>query len=207
MTTTRLILATGNEGKARELRALIPASLQVVTAASLGVALPAETGETFEENARLKAVAVSRRLPGLVLADDSGLVVDALGGAPGVRSARYAGEPQDAAANITLLLANLVDVPDGQRAARFVCSLCLARSGVVLAVADGACEGSVAAVPAGGSGFGYDPIFRLADGRNMAELDHCEKNEISHRGRALRIIIPLILSHAAAQGTSVGVGR
>lgn len=191
--TTRLILATGNQGKAYEVRALLPDAFEVVTATELGVALPEETGATFAENAALKAVAVSRLREGLVLADDSGLEVDALDGRPGVRSARYAGEPSDDEANMALLLSELGSLPDERRAARFVCALCLACDGNVVAEVQGTCEGHIAPFPRGKSGFGYDPVFVNDDGRTMAELTPDEKNAISHRGQALRRILPLIL--------------
>ena len=192
--TTRLVLATGNAGKAREMRSLLPASFDVVTAVSLGLPLPEETGSTFEENARLKAVEVSRLVPDLVLADDSGLEVAALDGRPGVRSARYAGDGADDAANIQLLLDELAGVTGVDRAARFVCTLCLAQSGVVLAIEQGESNGRIAARPMGSSGFGYDPVFVTPDGRTMAELTAGEKNSISHRGAALSRMIPLLLN-------------
>jgi len=195
---TRLVLATGNEGKARELRSLLPASFDIVTSTSLGLLIPEETGSTFEENARIKAVGVSRLVPDLVVADDSGLEVAALGGGPGVRSARYAGEPSDDAANIRLLLDELGDRPRCDRAARFVCTLCLARSGDVLALVHGDVEGWIADRQRGTSGFGYDPVFMTRDGRSMAELTPEDKNRISHRGAALRRLIPILMRYADA---------
>ena len=193
--TIRLVLATGNLGKAREIRSFLPASYDVVTAVSLGLPLPEETVSTFEENARLKAVEVSRLVPDLVLADDSGLEVPALGGRPGVRSARYAGVRADDASNIRRLLDELSGVPEQDRAARFVCKLCLARSGVVLAIEHGESDGRIADRPMGSAGFGYDPVFITLDGRAMAELSAEEKNSISHRGAALSRMIPLIVNH------------
>jgi XTP/dITP diphosphohydrolase len=193
--TTRLVLATGNAGKAREMRSLLPLSFDVVTAVSLGLSLPEETGTTFEENARLKAITVSRAVPDLVLADDSGLEVAVLDGRPGVRSARYAGERADDAANLQRVLEELVGRPAQDRAARFVCCLCLARSGAVLAIARGESDGRIADQPRGAGGFGYDPVFVTPDGRTMAELDPDEKNRISHRGAALSRMVPILLTH------------
>ena len=190
---TRLVIASGNEGNARELRAMLPTFFDVDTAGGLGVTIPEETGTTFEDNARLKAIGVSRDVDGLVLADDSGLVVDALDGRPGVYSARYAGEPANDATNVAKLLGDLVDVPAGDRAARFVCVLCLARRGVLLALVRGEAIGSIARVPRGVFGFGYDPVFITADGRTMAELEPAEKDRISHRGAALRRLIPILV--------------
>lgn len=195
---TRLVLATGNEGKARELRALLPASFDVVTSASLGLSIPEETGSTFDENARIKAVRISLLVPDLVVADDSGLEVAALEGRPGVRSARYAGEPCDDAANIRLLLDELGDRPRRNRAARFVCTLCLARDGDVLALVQGDVVGWIADRRRGTSGFGYDPVFINDDGRSMAELTPEEKNRVSHRGVALRRLIPILAGHVEA---------
>ena len=197
--TTLLILATGNQDKARELRAMLPRDVDVVTATELGVELPEETGATFAENAALKAVAISRLRAGLVLADDSGLEVDALDGRPGVRSARYAGEPSDDAANLALLLSEIGSTPDALRGAHFACALCLARDGVVLAEVTGTCAGRIASAPKGTSGFGYDPVFVIDDGRTMAELTSEEKNTISHRGRALRLMAPTIVRLARAE--------
>lgn len=191
----RLVLATGNEGKMQELRALLPAEFHIVTAGSLGLGIPEETGSTFEENARLKAVTISNLVPDLVVADDSGLTVDALNGEPGVHSARYAGQPADDRANIRRLLAELCEKPDWDRAARFISVICLARSGVVLATSRGEVTGWIADTPRGESGFGYDPVFLTAGGRSMAELTPDEKNRISHRGVALQQLIPILLDN------------
>lgn len=158
------------------------------------VAEPAEDGATFADNARHKALYYARALGRWCLADDSGLEVDAIGGAPGVRSARYAEERFGAgadkaardAANNAKLLAALEGVPDDRRAARFVCHVAVADESGVLAEATGTVEGRIGLVPRGDNGFGYDPLFLLPDGRTMAELDAETKNRISHRGAALR---------------------
>ncbi len=200
----RIVLATKNRGKVRELEALLQeprialVSLDEVAPPDFDVA---ETGDTFEENARLKAEAVAK-LTGLpALADDSGLVVDALGGRPGVYSKRFAGETATDQDNNARLLEELQGVPDAARAARFVCVLVLAEpssaeesesSGVArpLLVARGVCEGRIARVARGSHGFGYDPLF-LVDalpGRTLAEALPSEKNAVSHRARAARVL-------------------
>lgn len=148
-----------------------------------------ETGDTFLENATLKAVAISRLVPGLILADDSGLEVDALRGAPGVRSARFAGEKADDAANNAKLLAALEEIPDGKRTARFRCVMVAAEAGGVLAHFDGTVEGGINGAPRGTHGFGYDPLF-VPEGfhRTFAELGPDTKNRMSHRARALQAL-------------------
>lgn len=150
--------------------------------------LPAveETGTTFLENATLKAVEISRAVPGLVLADDSGLEVDALGGAPGVYSARYAGEDGNDALNNRKLLDELADVGDGERGARFRCVIVLAENGGVLAHFEGAVEGAMLGELHGEGGFGYDPLF-VPEGydQSFAELGDAVKNSLSHRARAM----------------------
>jgi XTP/dITP diphosphohydrolase len=193
-----LILATHNRGKLEELRQLLGESVRIGTSADLGLEPPEETGTTFEANARLKAVATSLRTDALALADDSGLEVDALDGAPGVRSARFAGPGATDVDNIRLLLERLAQATEQPRTARFVSVVALARNGVVLALSEGECSGSIGYEPRGSNGFGYDPVFVLPDGRTMAELSADEKNRISHRGRALRSLLPE-LSAALAQ--------
>jgi XTP/dITP diphosphohydrolase len=185
-----VVLATRNPGKAREFRALLSAGgLTVFDLAAAGV--PAaeieETGATFAENARLKALAVSRTIDLPVLADDSGLEVAALGGRPGVHSARYAGAGATDRDRIEKLLAELGPAPD--RSARFVCALALAQGGAVVAEVEGECRGEIARRPQGSGGFGYDPLFRIPElGRTFAELTAEEKNRWSHRERAVRLL-------------------
>jgi XTP/dITP diphosphohydrolase len=149
---------------------------------------PDETGVTFAENAELKAREISRLTPWPVIADDSGLEVDALDGAPGVYSARYSGEPPDDQRNIDLLLAQLAAVSDASRTGRFRCVVAVARKGEVLFTAAGACEGVIGHERRGANGFGYDPVFILPDGRTMAEISDEEKNQISHRAVAFRTV-------------------
>ncbi|MDP9365679.1 MAG: RdgB/HAM1 family non-canonical purine NTP pyrophosphatase [Chloroflexota bacterium] len=201
-----LVLATTNRGKAAEFRALLPDAIPVTTLADLGLAAPEEIGTTFEENARAKALAAALGSGSFALADDSGLEVDALGGAPGVRSARFGGEPAEDARNRRALLSALSGVPPERRAARFVCALALASPHRILAVSEGVCEGRVAELAGGGHGFGYDPIFQLPDGRRMAELRPEEKNRLSHRAVAVRRLLPLLIDLWSVQVGSDGPG-
>ncbi|MCB2228806.1 MAG: XTP/dITP diphosphatase [Desulfarculaceae bacterium] len=185
----QLVLASGNKGKLAEIKAMCaPMGIEVVTAAELGFTedVP-ETGDTFEDNARLKAVAVSQALGRPALADDSGLVVAALEGAPGVHSARYAGGHADDAANNAKLLAAMEGVPVDERGAAFVCVMLCRRPDGAELIARGRLEGRIALAPAGDSGFGYDPLFELPEqGLTVAQLGPGQKNAISHRGQALR---------------------
>lgn len=189
MNPARLVLATGNRGKIREIHDLLGGlDIEVLTCDDLeGWPDLVERGETFEENAASKALELSSWAGMPALADDSGLEVEALGGEPGVRSARYAGVQGDDAANIARLLREMEGVPAARRGARFVCVLVLASPRGERVEVRETCEGSVITAPRGELGFGYDPIF-VATGmdRTMAELDLEEKNAISHRGKALR---------------------
>ena len=183
----KICAATGNAGKLRELRRILEAQgHEVVSQKELGITIePDETGTTFEANALIKAETICKASGLPTIADDSGLCVDALGGAPGVHSARYTGNHADSDADrYNLLLRNLGGRDD--RAARFVCSLCCAFPNGDVLTAEGTCEGTILSVPRGENGFGYDPVFR-PDGfdRSMAELTMEEKNAISHRGKAL----------------------
>lgn len=183
----RLFFATTNAGKLRELARLVEGlPLEVVGRDAFGE-LPEveETGSTFADNARLKARAMAEATGLWCLADDSGLAVDALNGAPGVHSARYVeGSDRD---RYEALLEALKDTPDDERQARFHCALCLAGPEGVLLEADGRCEGRILHAPEGEGGFGYDPVFGVgADGPSMATLSPAEKQAISHRGAAFR---------------------
>lgn len=183
-----LVFATSNKGKLVELQGLVGANLAIqslVDFPQLGEI--AETADTFEGNSELKARAVATATGRWALADDSGLVVDALGGRPGVFSARYA--PTDAA-RIAKLLGELAGVPDAQRTARFVCSLCLCSPKGEVVFTRGTCEGRIGHSPRGAHGFGYDPIFELPDGHTLAELTHDQKSGLSHRGQAFRLMVP-----------------
>lgn len=181
---TSLVLATRNAHKTEELAALLGAEFSVRDLSVLSQ-LPAidETGNTFAENAELKAVTVSRIVSGLVVADDSGLEVDSLGGAPGVYSARYAGFDASDEENVAKLLRELK--AGDQRAAQFRCVLALACDGQVIALFDGVVRGEIALAPSGANGFGYDPIF-VPEGfkKTFAELGSAVKNQLSHRARA-----------------------
>lgn len=193
--STILTIATRNAHKAQEIAAILPPHFTVRTLADYPT-LPdvEETGTTFAENAALKACGISAALPGLVLADDSGLCVDALAGAPGVYSARYAGEHGNDAANNAKLLADLATLPaDTAKTARFMCAMCLAEGGRVKAEFIGKVEGSITATPAGEHGFGYDPLF-VPHGYTctMAQLPAEEKNRISHRADALQQFLAFI---------------
>jgi len=201
---TTLLIATSNPGKRREFAALLPEGVRLLSLDDLAVHLPRETGTTFATNAAAKALAAADQTGLLALADDSGLEVAALAGAPGVRSARFGGEPPSDERNRRALLDALAAVEPQRRAARFVCAVALAQPGRVVAVAEGTCRGVIAAEPRGTMGFGYDPIFLLPDGRTVAELSAEEKNAISHRGIAYRRILPAL---AAALGRSGAASR
>ena len=193
MTPAQLVLASGNAGKLREFHQLLaPLGFDVRPQADFGVADVEETGLTFVENALLKAREASR-LSGLpALADDSGLEVDALHGAPGIYSARYAGEPKSDARNNARLLASLAEVPEGHRRARYWCVLVLLRHAEdpVPIIVQRSWEGEILQSPRGEGGFGYDPLFWLADqGASAAELSAEQKNRLSHRGRAMQALV------------------
>ena len=182
-----LLLGTANKGKVREYKNLLRGiPHRIKTPAELGVTIEvAETGTTFEENAALKATAFAAASGRLSLADDSGLEVDALGGEPGPRSRRYAGEGASDAARIDFLLARLKDVPEPERTARFRCVIAIAAPHGQTELFSGECPGIIISQPRGRHGFGYDPIFYLPElGKTMAELTLAEKNRVSHRARA-----------------------
>ncbi len=189
-----LLIATSNPGKLREFRALVPVGVELLSLADLGLQAPEETGASFTENADLKALAAARASGLIALADDSGLEVDALDGAPGVFSARYAGEPTSDERNVEKLLADLRSLPAASRTARFRCAISVASTEGVLANGQGICEGEIAERARGSNGFGYDPVFLLSDGRTLAEYSSEEKNEISHRSKAIVSIAPALRS-------------
>jgi XTP/dITP diphosphohydrolase len=193
---SRVVLASGNAGKLRELAALLaPLELELIAQSELGIGAAQETGATFLENALLKArhAALAARLP--ALADDSGIEVDALGGRPGVWSARYAGAGASDADNLRLLLAELAGVPEEGRGARYQCVIVLVRSAADAQplLARGSWEGRIARAPRGHGGFGYDPVFLPAgERRTAAELPAAEKNAVSHRAQALRALVAML---------------
>jgi len=184
-----LIVATRNAHKTREVQEILGREFEVRDLSTQPeIPETRESGKTFEENAILKAIAVSKKLPDLVIADDSGLEVDVLGGAPGIFSARYAGEKANDEQNIDKLLAELrqTGTKPSQHSARFRCVLALARTGHVLETFAGNIEGKIVDRPRGEGGFGYDPIF-LPDGfgKTFAELPIEIKNRVSHRAKAI----------------------
>ena len=202
-----VVLATHNQGKLRELRELLRGQVpgldvdtQVVDAAAAGAPDVVETGVTFAENSLLKARAVAGATGLVAIADDSGLAVDVMGGAPGIFSARWAGRHGDDAANLELLLNQLSDVPDEHRGAAFVCAAALAMpadaEGPGREVVEyGQLEGILLREPRGAGGFGYDPVLQPAGhDRSCAEQSAEEKNAISHRGRAMRALLPHLLT-------------
>jgi XTP/dITP diphosphohydrolase len=207
--TSKLVFATRNRGKLVELRALlagVAGGVELLTLDDVG--FPGEVDEdqpTLAGNARKKAVEVARATGLLALADDSGLEVDALGGAPGVYSARYAGEdPRSDARNNEKLLAALAGVPAERRAARFRCVLALAGPDPApdVILAEGTCEGAILDGARGTGGFGYDPLFLVpARGLAMAELSSDEKNAISHRAAAMRAMLPHLVARLTATGS------
>jgi XTP/dITP diphosphohydrolase len=189
----KLLVATSNAGKLREFERLLRGlRIELVSLRELpGAPEVEEDGATYAENARKKAVELARWSGLPALADDSGLEVDALGGAPGVRSARYAGPEQDAAANRRRMLEALRGVAGAGRTARFKCAIAVARPDGALLEGAGVCEGRIGVSEQGGGGFGYDPLFVYEPlGRTLAELPEAEKDAISHRGRAAALLIP-----------------
>ncbi len=184
-----LLIATQNKGKAKEFEAMFePMGYKVLTLHDLeGAEDVEETGSTFEENAILKAESLSAQFNKMALADDSGLMIDALDGRPGVYSARYAGEQKNDEANMDKVLNELSDVPDEKRTAQFHCVLAVARPGQETVTYRGQLEGVILKERQGENGFGYDPIFYVpAAGKTTAEMDPQEKNAISHRANALK---------------------
>jgi XTP/dITP diphosphohydrolase len=189
----RVVLASSNKGKLRELSALLaPLGYDVITQSSLGIDTPPETGDTFAANALLKARHAAAVSNLAALADDSGIEVDALGGRPGIYSARYAGEGASDEDNLRKMLGEMRDVPEGMRTARYQCVIAFVSTAgdPDPILAKGTWEGSLISQPRGLEGFGYDPIF-IPSGfdRTAAELDPGEKNSLSHRGQALRALM------------------
>ena len=185
----QLLIATTNAGKAAEFRQLLAGcGWQIVTPAELGLNVQAEeTGQSYAENATIKAVEYAQASGLVALADDSGLEVDALGGRPGILSARYAGPDLTDPERVQALLGELVDVPDEERTARFRAVIAIAEPGGRVELVEGTVEGRIAREPRGENGFGYDPVFLLPKrGVTTAELPPDEKNAISHRGVAAR---------------------
>jgi XTP/dITP diphosphohydrolase len=196
----RLIVATANAGKLREFRSLLAGlPFELTSLAELKLPSPRETGGSFLENALLKARHAATLGAAAAVADDSGLEVDALSGAPGIYSARYAGAGADDQANNAKLMIALRDVPRAQRRARYRCALVFVESArdAVPLVAEADWQGFILDAPRGAGGFGYDPYFWLPDlSKSAAELDPAEKNRLSHRGKALRALREQLAAHA-----------
>jgi len=187
-----LAIASGNLGKIAEFNSLLGGAVNIMSLSNLGLTSPEETGSSFEDNALLKARYVYEQGGVVTLGDDSGLEVDALGGAPGVLSARYAGEQHNDADNRALLLHTLEALPNRPRTARFVAAIAIIDTRGSVSLFRGTCEGSIAFEERGSSGFGYDSLFELPDGRTMAELTNEEKNAVSHRALAVRQAMPTL---------------
>lgn len=192
----KIAVATGNPGKMKEIRGLVgPIGIEVASLADLGVPQVEETGASFEENALQKASALAEASGLWALADDSGLEVDALSGAPGIYSARYAGADASDEANNWKLLAAMKGVPDSRRGAQFRCVLALVSPDRRTWTTEGVCRGRIAVAPRGSGGFGYDPLF-LPDGHGetFAEMRPDVKSSMSHRGIALRKMVSVLAS-------------
>lgn len=189
----KLVLASGNSGKLKELQDLLkPLNIQLISQAELQVPEPEETGLTFVENAILKARHAANLTGSPAVADDSGLVVDALRGAPGIYSARYAGLPRDDQANTAKLLQALQDVPEAKRTARFCCVIAFMRHAAdpLPIICQASWEGRIVTEARGEQGFGYDPVFYVPEyNATAAELPKEIKNQISHRGQAIRALL------------------
>lgn len=204
MSAPRLLLASANAGKLRELRELLP-DLALLSLRDVGIDDLDEPADDYVTNAVAKAREASRRAGMPALADDSGLAVDALSGAPGAFSARFAGAHGDSAANRALLLARLAGVPEGRRGARFRCVIALADVGGPLGGGavwrHGECRGRIGFTERGAGGFGYDPLFVPAGGdATLAELPAAEKHRLSHRGAALGAIAPFVRAYLRTRG-------
>ena len=188
----KIVLASNNPGKVREIGALLADSgIEILPQSDFAVSEVEETGPTFVENAILKARHAAEHTGLPAIADDSGLVVDALNGAPGIYSARYAGENASDADNLHKLLEAMADVPEDQRSARFVCLMVFLRHAAdpLPLICQGIWEGRITTAPSGAGGFGYDPVFFVPEkGCTSAELPPDEKNRLSHRGQALRCL-------------------
>jgi len=186
--TKKLLLATANLHKQMELQSMLQDSgWHIYTLRDFpAIELPPETGASFEANAKIKALAAAEASGLLALGDDSGLMVKALDGAPGIYSARFAGEAKDDGLNNAKLLELLAKTPSGKRQAAFVCSIVIAKPDAKTWTVQGSCKGTIAFIPSGKNGFGYDPLFYLPRyGCTMAQLSNQEKNKISHRAQAL----------------------
>ena len=188
-----LVIASNNAHKIKEISEMVEDRMNVISMAEAGFTDEIdENGETFEENAAIKARAVAKATGYCALGDDSGLSVDALDGAPGVHSARYAGKHGDDKANNDLLIANMADIPSEDRTAEFVCALALSMPNGEVKTVRGSCPGVITFTPRGTGGFGYDPYFEYLSGETFAEMAQEEKNRISHRAHAMQLMLPYL---------------
>ena len=188
----RILIATTNRGKADEFVDLLPFDVELVTLRDLGIDAPDEPGATFAENATIKALAGNQASGLITIADDSGICVDALNGAPGIFSARYAGEEASDADNRAKLLSDLTASTGDERNAHFEASVVVAHDNTIVAIGTGRTYGRIFEYERGSHGFGYDSVFQLPDGRTMAELPAEMKNRISHRSKAVAEVIPAL---------------
>lgn len=193
-----ILIATKNAGKLAEFERILGAEFEVSSLAELDLELPAEGTESYRENAEMKARFVAEQTRRLTLADDSGIEVDVLGGKPGIVSARFAGEPISDQRNIEKLLGELEASGTSDRSARFICWLALADGNGRVQSIEGECTGTIGFEAIGTNGFGYDPIFVFPDGRTMAELSEREKDAVSHRGNAIRAMLPKLRAYDVA---------
>jgi XTP/dITP diphosphohydrolase len=187
-----ILVATKNAGKLAEFERILGSEFRVEGLDGLDLEMPTEGTASYKENADQKAEFVAERTGRLTLGDDSGIEAHALNGRPGIISARFAGEPMSDRRNIERLLSELDENGSGDRSARFVCWLALADSNGLIASVEGQCSGAIGFEPTGTNGFGYDPIFVFPDGRTMAELTDVEKDTVSHRGNAIRSMLPAL---------------
>ncbi|KHD86927.1 XTP/dITP diphosphatase [Heyndrickxia ginsengihumi] len=189
-----VLIATKNRGKAKEFEQMFSKyGIEVKTLLDVDHAIDvAETGKTFEENAILKAETIANQYQLMTIADDSGLMIDALDGSPGIYSARYAGEEKNDEANIDKVLSELMNVSDDRRAATFYCALAVAEPGKETYTVSGTLNGMITHKRIGENGFGYDPIFKISSGKTLAQLSSEEKNAISHRANAMKQLSKLL---------------
>ncbi len=196
-----LVLATQNQDKVKEIREILDSEMKLTIktlAGFPGVTLPPETGKTYKENAIQKALFVAKRTGEVAMGDDSGLEVDALDGAPGLYSARFAGEDVSYSENRNKVLQLLSGLSDEKRTARFICTVAVVSPQGRVEVVEGVCEGQIRSLEQGQGGFGYDPIFFYPPlGKTFSVLGFSEKHRVSHRGRALRAIIPILKDMSA----------
>ncbi len=196
---TKLLIATRNQGKVREIAAFFAELGWHVESIPDDAPEVIEDGDTFAANAIKKAETIASYYNCPALADDSGLEVDALGGRPGVYSARFAGEDATDQTNNAKLLSEMEGVPEGEREGRFISAIALARPGVETLVSFGTVEGKIIREPRGTDGFGYDPLFELVSGHTMAEIPLEEKNRISHRAKGLRSMVDMLKMEIASR--------